>query len=122
MFRIALTALVLSPLSLHAAAAEAHHGWAWTTGKNIEIAGRVTETRLGNPHGVLTVDVKGQAWTVEVGQPWRNERAGLKDAMLVKGVELTIHGHRAKDPKLKVVKANRVVIKGQTYNLYPDRS
>jgi hypothetical protein len=28
----------------------------------------------------------------------------------------------AKDPKLKVVKANRVVIKGQTYNLYPERS
>ena len=63
-----------------------------------------------------------EEWTVEVGQPWRNERAGLKDSMLVKGVELTIQGHRAKDPKLKVVKANRVVIKGQTYNLYPERS
>ena len=42
--------------------------------------------------------------------------------MLTKGVELTIQGNRAKDPKLKVVKAARVVIKGQTYNLYPERS
>ena len=33
--------------------------------------------------------------------------------MLVKGVELTIQGNRAKDPKLKVVKAARVIIKRQ---------
>ena len=42
--------------------------------------------------------------------------------MLVKGVELTIQGNRAKDPKLKVVKAARVIINGKTYNLYPERS
>ena len=41
--------------------------------------------------------------------------------MLVKGVELTVHGNRAKDPKLKVVKAARIVIKGQNYDLYPER-
>lgn len=33
--------------------------------------------QLGNLHGVLTVDVDGEDWTVEVGQPWRNERAGM---------------------------------------------
>ena len=46
----------------------------------------------------------------------------LKDSMLAKGVELTVQGNRAKDPKLKVVKAARIIIKGQTYNLYPERS
>jgi hypothetical protein len=106
--------------------ARAHHGWDWAEDKTFEIAGVIKSAKLGNPHGILKIDAKNGAkneeWTVEVGQPWRNERAGLKDAMLVKGVELTIHGHRAKDPKLKVVKANRVVIKGQTYNLYPERS
>jgi hypothetical protein len=106
--------------------ARAHHGWDWAEDKTFEITGVIKSAKLGNPHGILKIDAKNGAkneeWTVEVGQPWRNERAGLKDAMLVKGVELTIHGHRAKDPKLKVVKANRVVIKGQTYNLYPERS
>jgi hypothetical protein len=106
--------------------ARAHHGWEWAEDKAFEITGIIKSAKLGNPHGILKIDAKNGAkneeWTVEVGQPWRNERAGLKDAMLVKGVELTIHGHRAKDPKLKVVKANRVVIKGQTYNLYPERT
>jgi hypothetical protein len=102
-------------------AAQAHHGWAWAEDAVFEITGVIKSTKLGNPHGILKIDAKSEEWTVEVGQPWRNERAGLKDAMLVKGVELTIQGHRAKDPKLKVVKANRVVIKGQTYNLYPER-
>ena len=75
--------------------------------------------------GLLKVSAKREGkeeeWTVEVGQPWRNERAGLKDSMLVKSVELTIQGNRAKDPKLKVVKAARVIINGKTYNLYPER-
>jgi hypothetical protein len=114
-------AALLTPVVAHA-----HHGWAWAEDKTFEITGVIKSAKLGNPHGILKIDAKNGAkneeWTVEVGQPWRNERAGLKDSMLVKGVELTIHGHRAKDPKQKVVKANRVVIKGQTYNLYPERS
>ena len=109
-----------------AGVARAHHGWDWAEDAGFEITGVIKSAKLGNPHGLLKIDAKNgtknEEWTVEVGQPWRNERAGLKDAMLVKGIELTIQGHRAKDPKLKVVKANRVVIKGQTYNLYPERS
>ena len=38
----------------------AHHGWRWTTGGNIELTGLITEARLGNPHGILTVDVNGE--------------------------------------------------------------
>ena len=105
-----------------AGVAHAHHGWEWAQDATFEITGVIKSAKLGNPHGILKIDAKNEEWTVEVGQPWRNERAGLKDSMLVKGVELTIRGNRAKDPKLKVVKAARVVIKGQTYNLYPERS
>ncbi len=105
-----------------AGAAQAHHGWTWAEDATFEITGTITSAKLGNPHGLLKVNAKGEDWTVEVGQPWRNARAGLKDSMLVKGVELTIRGNRAKDPKLKVVKAARVIIKGQTYDLYPERS
>jgi uncharacterized protein DUF6152 len=113
--------LMVVPL-IFAGAAHAHHGWSWAEDGNFEITGTITSAKLGNPHGILKINAKGEDWTVEVGQPWRNARAGLKDSMLVKGVELTIRGNRAKDPKLKVVKAARVIIKGQTYDLYPERS
>jgi hypothetical protein len=105
---------------LAAGAAQAHHGWSWTTGKNIELTGVIKTSKLGNPHGILTLDVKGVVWTVEVGQPWRNKRAGLKDSDLAAGKEIGLSGEPAANAK-NVVKAERIFIKGKTYHLYPDR-
>jgi len=99
----------------------AHHGWAWAEDGNSELAGVIVAAKLGNPHGELTLDVSGVKWVVEIGQPFRNERAGLKDEMLVKGVKLTVAGHRHADPKKKVFKAERVFIDGKKFDLYPDR-
>lgn len=99
----------------------AHHGWAWAEEANSELTGTIVAAKLGNPHGELTVDVDGQRWTVEVGQPWRNERAGLQDAMLGRGTRLTVRGHRHADPAKRVFKAERVLIDGRTFDLYPDR-
>jgi hypothetical protein len=107
--------------SLATLPALAHHGWAWAEDGNAELTGVVMAAKLGNPHGELVLDVGGVSWTVEVGQPWRNERAGLKDAMLAKGVELTVSGHRHIDPAKKVFKAERVFIDGKRFDLYPDR-
>lgn len=100
----------------------AHHGWAWATDEEFELTGRITAARLGNPHGELTVDADGEAWTVEIGQPWRNRRAGLTDDLLATGTEVTAHGHRAADSSMRLMKAERLVIAGQDYNLYPDRT
>jgi hypothetical protein len=99
----------------------AHHGWLWAEQEEFELTGVVREARLGNPHGLLEVESKGEVWTVEVGQPWRNEQAGLTDAMLAPGVELTAHGHRSSDPARKLMKAERIEIGGTRYDLYPDR-
>jgi hypothetical protein len=99
----------------------AHHGWRWTEDGNFELTGIIKAAQLGNPHGVLTVDVEGEDWTVEVGQPWRNERAGLTDEMLAVGRELTVSGARSADPADRRVKAERVIIDGRLHNLYPDR-
>ena len=107
---------------LLAPAALAHHGWAWTTGGNIELTGTIVEARLGNPHGILQVDAEGDVWRVEVGQPWRNAQAGLKDGDLAPGVELTVIGEPSADPAERRLKAERLVIGGRTYSLYPDRS
>ena len=81
----------------------------------------IKAAQLGNPHGLLTIDADGEEWTVEVGQPWRNERAGLTDDMLVPGVELTASGARSADHAENLLKAERIIIDGTTYNLYPDR-
>ena len=103
------------------APALAHHGWTWAEDVNAELTGVILSAKLGNPHGILTLDVDGARWTVEVGQPWRNERAGLQDAMLVKGVKLTVAGHRSTNPAQRVFKAERVFINGKKFDLYPDR-
>lgn len=125
MFRSRSALLPLAGAALAVAMAlpaAAHHGWIWAEDVNAEITGVIVTARLGNPHGELTLLADGANWTVEVGQPWRNERAGLKDEMLVKGVKLTVSGHKHSDPQKKVFKAERLLIGGQTFNLYPERN
>ena len=104
------------------AMARAHHGWAWTSSEEFSLSGVIRDVRLGNPHGELDVEAEDGVWLAEVGQPWRNARAGLTDEMLAPGVELTLEGHRSADPEEKRMKAERVVIAGVGYDLYPDRS
>ena len=113
--------LTFIALLLLSASAVAHHGWRWTTGKNIELTGDIVEAKLGNPHGVLKVQVNEEVWTVEVGQPWRNERAGLKPDDLAPGVELTIIGEPSADVSQRLLKAERILIDGTRYELYPER-
>ena len=103
------------------AAALAHHGWTWTTGGNIELLGIIKSAKLGNPHGILEVDAEGEKWMVEVGQPWRNERAGLKDGDLAVGVEIRAVGQPSANIEDKRMKVERLYIGEQEYNLYPGR-
>ncbi len=119
LFRRCLTGLLLLGAGL--GTAFAHHGWRWTDDGQFELTARVEKAVLGNPHGVLTVDAEGSKWLVEVGQPWRNERAGLSDEMMAKGVTLTIVGKRSSDPKERRMKAERIVIDGRKFDLYPER-
>jgi len=100
----------------------AHHGWSWTTGGNIQLTGVIVEARLGNPHGVLLVDVDGDRWTLEVGQPWRNKRAGLKDGDLAPGTELKVEGEPSANIEDRLLKVERLWIDGTKYELYPNRT
>jgi len=114
-FALVLGALVPQPMW-------AHHGWSWATQEEFELTGKITAVRLGNPHGEVTLDVNGEKWIVEVGQPWRNERAGLTPELLSNGQVLTAQGHRSAKAGQRLMKAERVVINGKSYNLYPDRA
>lgn len=108
--------------AIAASPALAHHGWRWTDSGEFELTGLIAEAKLGNPHGVLTIDADGEIWVAEIGQPWRNAEAGLRDDMLTKGTEVTLRGHRAQDPADRKMKAERVIIAGRLYDLYPNRS
>lgn len=118
---IALMLFSVAALAAVASSVQAHHGWSWTEDGNFKLVGVIEQVRLGNPHGRVDVDADGEIWLVEVGQPWRNHRAGLKDEMLRKGVEITVIGQRSADSKEKRVKAEIVIIDGKEYVLYPDR-
>jgi hypothetical protein len=96
-------------------------GLCWRLDGQFELTAIVEKAELGNPHGVLTMDADGSKWLVEVGQPWRNERAGLTDAMLAKGATLIVVGKRSADKKEQRMKAERIVIGGKNFDLYPER-
>lgn len=116
-----LAASILVVCLLIARGAGAHHGWGWATDEEFEVTGTITKVRLGNPHGEVTLDVNGEQWLIEVGQPWRNQRAGLDTELLTSGRVITVHGHRSAKTSERLVKAERVIIEGKSYNLYPDR-
>jgi len=116
-----LCSIVLMLLMFCASVAFAHHGWRWTSKTDVELRGLIESVNLGNPHGVLIINVNGEQWTAEVGQPWRNQRAGLTEQMLAVGTEIKIEGQRSINPEELVVKAESVIIEGQRYVLYPDR-
>ena len=103
------------------APASAHHGWAWATGEEFELSGIVKSVRHGNPHGSMQLRTTSGEWTVEIGQPWRNAQAGLTAQMLRPGTRLLIHGHRSAKAGERLMKAERIVIAGKSFNLYPDR-
>ena len=104
-----------------AAPLAAHHGWGWATDEEFELSGTVKTVRHGNPHGEMRLNTQSGEWLVEIGQPWRNERAGLTPQLLRPGTRLLVHGHRSARKSEKLMKAERIVIAGKSYNLYPDR-
>lgn len=116
-----ISSLMLAACLFVAHGAGAHHGWGWATDEEFEITGTISKVRLGNPHGEVTLDVNGEQWLIEVGQPWRNQRAGLSTELLSVGRAITVHGHRSAKKSELLVKAERVIIDGKSYNLYPDR-
>ena len=121
MMRLLFITVLALGLTAPAVGALAHHGWSWTTGGNIDLTGIIKTVRLGNPHGVLKIDVEGEEWTAEVGQPWRNERAGLKDGDLAVGVEIRVIGEPAADISERRVKVERLFLGKREYVLYPER-
>lgn len=102
-------------------AAVAHHGWAWTEDEESRLSGTIESIHLGNPHaGVKLRNAQG-VWEVDLAPPSATERAGFVKGVAAVGDQASVTGHRSRDPKELVFKAETITVKGKTYDVYPNR-
>lgn len=109
------TALVLAIST----SAVAHHGWSWAEDEQIEMTGTIQSISFAPPHPSLVVEIDGKVWDVELGNPNQTQRAGFVEGEAEIGDEVVILGHRSLDESKLVIKAVRITIDGQNYDLYP---
>jgi hypothetical protein len=100
----------------------AHHGWAGNT-EAITISGTVERTvSLAGPHATMQVrDEEGRLWDITLAPPARTDRAGLAEASIPVGDEVTIVGQRNSERDRLEIKTQRVEWDGRTFEVYPDR-
>ena len=113
---LAGAALLLLP-----SAVDAHHGWAWTEDEPFKLTGTVEEVYIGNPHVTLKVRAEDGVWDVDLAPLSRSLRAGFNEDAAKAGDEVTCVGFRARDHSQRHMKAARVIVNGNTYDVYPDR-
>lgn len=118
--RAMLGSLAAIPLLIGHAAA--HHGWAWTQDETFELRGTIEEIYLGNPHAQLTVRAADGVWEVDLAPPRRTANAGFVEGVAEPGDEVTAYGHRSRDEGENRMKAERIIVNGQTYDVYPRRA
>jgi hypothetical protein len=120
---IAGAAVLAAGLSLAAAIpALAHHGWSWTESGFFQVEGVITDIFIGNPHATLDVDVEGTVWRVELAPLGPTTAAGFVEGVAQVGDEVTAIGNRSADPNETRMKAVRIIVNGNTYDVYPDRA
>ena len=120
---IARAAVLAAGLSLGAAIpALAHHGWSWTESGFFTLEGVITDIFIGNPHATLDVDVEGTVWRVELAPLGPTTAAGFVEGVAQVGDEVTAIGNRSADPNETRMKAVRIIVNGNTYDVYPDRA
>jgi len=109
--RLALLGILL----FGARVALAHHSFAvfFDPQRMITITGKVTEFQFRNPHGEITVAVKGdksvETWQVETNSPGVLRRRGWSKDSLKVGETVTIEGWASRDGRhyLRLRKATR---------------
>jgi Family of unknown function (DUF6152) len=110
-------------LALTPTRAAAHHGWSGNFDQEFQLTGTLeTDVSLGGPHGTMRVRAAdGQVWDITLAPGPRTDRAGLRPGMIPRGAQVTISGHRNRDPKRFEIKTERVAWNGKTFDVYPDR-
>jgi len=114
--------IVAAALAIATLPVAAHHGWSGNGEEEFELTGTVESgVSLAGPHATMKVRSEGKIWDITLAPGARTANAGLKEGVIPVGAQVTIHGHRSKDPQKLEVKTERVTWNGKTYNVYPDR-
>lgn len=113
--------IIAASLGLGAGVVQAHHGWAWTEDEFSELEGTIVSIFLGNPHAALDIDVEGEVWHVELAPPRATANAGFAEGVAAEGDTVQAIGHRSRTPGERTFKAVRIVVGGETYDVYPRR-
>jgi hypothetical protein len=106
--------------ALAATTAAAHHGWAWTEDAPFTLTGIIEDIYIGNPHVTLKVRAEDGVWDVDLAPLSRTLRAGFDENAAKVGDEVTVLGFRSRDHAERHMKAARVIVNGNTYDVYPD--
>ncbi|KZB64197.1 hypothetical protein AUP42_19230 [Thalassospira lucentensis] len=86
------------------------------------LEGTIESISMNPPHPSLTVtDAEGTVWQVDLGNPNQTARSGFTGDTAQPGDAITVIGNRNKDPAEAHMKAVRIIIDGQNYDLYPER-
>ena len=103
-------------------AARAHHGWDWAEDEEFTLTGRHPRRPPRQP--ARRARRRGRRRPLDRrDRPALPQRAaGLTEALLAPGTEVTLEGHRSRDPDERLMKAERIIIAGKLYDLYPDRT
>jgi hypothetical protein len=114
--------IVVAARAIAALPVAAHHGWAGNGEEEFELTGTVESgVSLAGPHATMKVRSEGKIWDITLAPGARTANAGLKEGVIPVGAQVTIHGHRSKDPQKLEIKTERVTWNGKTFNVYPDR-
>jgi hypothetical protein len=99
----------------------AHHGWAWTEDDPFELTGTIEDIYIGNPHVTLKVRAEDGLWNVDLAPLAPTTRAGFDENAAKTGDTVTCVGFRSRDHAERRMKAARVVVNGNTFDVYPNR-
>ncbi|RJL05076.1 DUF6152 family protein [Paracoccus siganidrum] len=109
-------------LTLSTVPAIAHHGWSWADGEQITLEGTIEDISMSPPHPTLQVrDAEGTVWQVDLGNPNQTARSGFTGETAQVGDPITVIGNRNQDHERAHMKAVRIVIDEQNYDMYPER-
>lgn len=113
---LAAAALLGSPAVL------AHHGWSWADRDLTTLQGQIVEISMAPPHPSLVVQAAdGGRWMVDLGNPAQTARSGFQASSAQPGDAITVLGNRHQDHHKLHMKAVRITVQGQHYDMYPER-
>ncbi len=100
----------------------AHHGWSWAEDQQTELKGTIRTISMAPPHPSLQVAAAdGVVWQIDLGNPNQTARSGFTATSAKPGDAVVILGNRHKDKSKMQMKAVRITVGNQAYDMYPER-